>query len=108
MRLNPRMADLFDARTISSGTFLACMGHDGTQRDDSRSILAIPEEEAHSLTFDIFFRKYMSRNVPVVVKGGSKSWPASWLWVSEGRPAAATLAQHYGKAEVPVVNCGCV
>lgn len=52
-------------------------------QDSWLNVNNVKVEEAATLTTEHFLSQYEEKNVPVVVRGGTKSWPASKKWDKE-------------------------
>jgi hypothetical protein len=72
---------------------------DNTPRGEGGQPRRIPISEIDAFDHDRFVRDYKSKDLPVVIKGGARHWPAVGKWTP------AYFAEHFGdKTVTPSMN----
>lgn len=57
------------------------------------------------VSYNDFFKKYLCRNEPCIIKQITNEWNCQKLWSNNGKPCLSYLESNYGNSAVPVANC---
>lgn len=75
------------------------------KQEHDRDFIEIPRIHCDELTYSQFFHRFMSKNLPVVIKGIKLKTETSAGWFEEGKLHLERLQEVLGNHEVPVANC---
>lgn len=83
--------------------------HPGSSWQEARTWQAVPHEvNFHDMALDTFLVKYLSKHVPVLVRGLAREWPACTLWnqksywknrIAAARTVPVEIGQDYMAAD---------
>lgn len=57
------------------------------------------------LKYDYFFKEYLLRNIPCIVKNICKTWKCSQFWIKDNGINYSYFIDHYGELDAPVADC---
>lgn len=57
------------------------------------------------LKYDYFFKEYLLRNIPCIVKNITKTWKCSQFWIKDDEINYDYFIDYYGELEAPVADC---
>lgn len=69
------------------------------------SVNEIPLIDASTLTYHNFFKNFILKNVPCIIKNITNQWQASHHWVKDYAPNFVYLLEKYGHNRVTIYNC---
>lgn len=81
-----------------------------TQSDQTinyENLSEIPKESFDTLTYDEFFTKFMTKNLPVIINLDLSSWDSYNNWILQDRSGLdfAYLRDRFGNISVPIAKC---